>query len=151
MEGIGRGCGSAGAGVGDPAADPELVVDSVLDAALGCAGDVTAAGEGELCVFEEEVVCPRPGSTMIPVASKAKHHFGPLIVFSPLLINISLRSNDGGRRLAADSMRCFFGTPTENTNSPDSKSEWTAKFQSIESKICGWRTYAPSCTMRQEV
>jgi len=81
MEGIGRGCGSAGAGVGDPAADPELVVDSVLDAALGCAGDVTAAGEGELCVFEEEVVCPRPGSTMIPVASKAKHHFGPLIVF----------------------------------------------------------------------
>src|SRR5258708_6034165 len=99
IEGIGRGCGSAGAAGAVP---PEVFESAV------------------------EGVCARAGYTETQLNKKAAKHFENIVIpISPSLVTFG--RNDAGRRLAADCTRCFFGTPTENKNPPNSNSEWTVK------------------------
>jgi len=82
IDGIGRGCASAGAAVGVPLAEPELVVDSVLGAVLCCAEEVSAAGAVPSEVFESAVegVCARAGHTGTQLNKKAAKHFENTVI-----------------------------------------------------------------------
>src|SRR6267143_508757 len=117
-------------------------------AAGSCAGGVDfAAVPSEALRSAVEGVCARAGSISTELIRKATKHFeNTVIPISPSLVTFG--RNDAGRRLAADCTRCFFGTPTENNNPPNSNSAWTAKFSFIKCKICGWLTCVHSCMMR---
>src|ERR1700682_6121032 len=118
-------------------------------AAGSCAGGVDfAAVPSEGLGSAVEGVCARAGPISTEFIRKAaKHLENTVILISPFLSR-NLGRNDAGRRLAADCTRCFFETPTENNNPPNSNSAWTAKFSFIKRKICGWLTCTPSCMMR---
>src|SRR6266404_4818026 len=118
-------------------------------AAGSCAGGVgfAAVSSGALGSAVEGV-CARAGSINTELIKKAAKHFENTVI---TIFSFSLGTfgrNDAGRRLAGDCTRCFFGTPTENNNPPNSNSAWTAKFSFIKCKICGWLTCVHSCMMR---
>src|SRR5258708_26378539 len=81
IEGIGRGCGSAGAGVGVLLAEPEPVVDSVLGPVLCCAEAVNAARAVPPQVFEPAVErgSPRAGDSGPQPNKKAAKHLENLL------------------------------------------------------------------------
>src|SRR3979490_2661476 len=88
-------------------------------AAGSCAGGADfVAVSSEALGSAVEGVCARAGPISTELSRKAAKHFENTVISNFSFSLGTFGRNDAGRRLAADCTRCFFGTPTENSNPP---------------------------------